>query len=182
MTWTPAAFADLQKHQMDALNAVAGTLVNATEQLTNLNFAAARALLQEVSQIAENLVRSQDAQGALAIVGDLVQPTADKLASYSRNLYGIACGANAELSRIVDSQVAEGSETISELIDFAFKNAPAGSEAAASFLRSSVLASTTAYNAVASAAKQATELTESNMATAKTVANEPVRSKACKTP
>ncbi len=70
------------------------------------------------------------------------------------------------MSRIVEAQMAENNKKVTQLIDFAAKNAPAGSETAVAALRSAVAAANTAYDTFAKAAKQAVDFAESNVAAA----------------
>lgn len=160
---TMTQVAELQKTQIDALHAVAGTLVAATERLASLHFAAARAWMLEAKQITENLFGGAEPQQALALVAELVQPSTDKLASYSRELYGVAFGTQAELSRIVESRIAEGKDKIEGIVALTFQDAPAGSEATVSLLKNAIFASNAAFDAIAKAAKQAFEMAESNL-------------------
>ncbi len=180
MYTTPAQFAELQKGHVDALTAVGTVLFTATEKLAALNIAATRSMLQDATSTAQTLLSSKDVQEALTLAGGLVQPAAEKLVGYSRNAYGIASGTGAELSKIVEAQVAEGNRKVAELIDLAAKSAPAGSETAVSMIKSAFSASNTAFDTVSKAAKQATEMAESNLAAAAAVANDVVKGKARK--
>ncbi len=176
----PAQLAELQRDQLGALNAFGSTLFNATEKLATLNLDAARTLFQSAAETTQSLLRSKDAQELLAIAGASVQPAAERLVSYSRNAYGIASGAGAELSKLIETQVSVGNRKVTELIETAVKNAPGGSEAAVSFLKSALSASNTAYDTVSNVVRQAAELTESNLAAAATVATDVVKAKARK--
>ncbi len=176
----PAQLAELQRDQLGALNAFGSTLFNVTEKLATLNLDAARTLFQSAAETTQSLLRSKDAQELLAIAGASVQPAAERLVSYSRNAYGIASGAGAELSKLIETQVSVGNRKVTELIETAVKNAPGGSEAAVSFLKSALSASNTAYDTVSNVVRQAAELTESNLAAAATVATDVVKAKARK--
>ncbi|MFO0209120.1 MAG: phasin family protein, partial [Betaproteobacteria bacterium] len=72
----------------------------------------------------------------------------------------------AEVSRIVETQIADGNKKVADLVEFAAKNAPAGSEPAMSMFKSAVAAANTAYDTFSKASKQAADLVESNMAAA----------------
>jgi len=177
---TPAQIADLQKGQLDAFYAVSQTLFGAAEKLVHLNLAASRAVLQESAEATNSLFGIKDVQEFVSVSGGLAQPALEKVVSYSRNVYNIASGASSELSKIVEAQIAEGNRKVAEVIDFAAKNAPAGSEPAVSMLRSAVAASNTAFDTVSKAAKQATDWAESNLNAAAAVANDAVKVKAKK--
>ena len=187
MITTTAQFSELQKTQFDALCALSHTMFSATERLVDLNLAATRALMEESAETAHELLGVKDAQELLAVGNGLAQPAFDKFVSYSRNLYTIASGVNAEVAKIVETQVAQGNKKLAQLIDDASKSAPAGSESAVSMLKTSLSAANTAYDTLTKASKQAAELVESNLvaataATLKSVnaANDAVKVKAKK--
>lgn len=166
MIATPAQFAELQKGQMDALYALSHAMFDATEKLVDLNLAATKAVMEEAAEKAQALLSVKDVQELLALTGGLAQPTVEKVVSYNRTVYGIASGAGAEVSKIVETQIAEGNKKVSELIEFAAKNAPAGSEPAVSMFKSALAAANTAYDTFSKAAKQAVEMVESNVTAA----------------
>jgi len=166
MFTTPAQFTEIQKGQMDAAFALGQTFFDATERLLELNLASAKATLEESVERVQALMSAKDVQEFVALTSALSQPTLEKAVSYSRTVYGIANGANAEVSRIIEAQIAESNKKVAQLIDFAAKNAPAGSEPAVTAFKSAVAAINTAYDTFSKAAKQAVEMAESNVAAA----------------
>jgi phasin family protein len=163
---TPAQIAELQKAHLDTLFALSHTMFDATEKLVDLNLAAAKATMAESAERATALMGARDVQELVALGGGLAQPSMEKLVSYSRTVYGIASGAGAEFARIADAQVSEGNRKVAELVEFAAKNAPQGSEPAVSALKSAAQALNTAYDTYAKAAKQVADAVESNIAAA----------------
>lgn len=163
---TPAQVAELQKGQVDALYALSHAMFDATEKFVDLNIAAAKALMDESAEKTQALLGVKDVQELLALSSAFAQPAMEKLVSYSRNVYSIASGTGAEFSRIVEAQVADGNKKVAELVDFATKNAPAGSEPAVSMIKTAVAAANTAYDTFAKAAKQAVDVAESNFTAA----------------
>jgi len=170
-------FLEMQKSNMDAIQALGATVFQATEKLAQLNLAATRSLLEEGAGAAQHLLSAKDPQDLVAITSALAQPGAEKFAAYSRNAYTIASAASAELSKVLEAQVAEGNRKIGEWIDVAAKSAPAGSEHAIGMLKSSLSAANTAFDAVNKAARQAGETAESNIAAAVAVATDAVKGK-----
>lgn len=163
---TPAQLVELQKGQLDAFNTLGHTVFNAAEKFVNLNLAAAKALMQDAADTTQTLLGAKDVQELVALSSTLGQPTIEKAVSYSRNVYGIVSGSGAEVTKVLEAQVAEGNRKIAEMIDFAAKNAPAGSEPAVSMFKSAIAATNTAFDTVSKAAKQATDWAESNFAAA----------------
>ena len=166
---TPAQFTEIQKGQMDAAIALSQTWFDAAERFVELNIAAAKATLEESVERTQALLSARDVQELLALSGGMTQPTLEKAVSYSRNAYSIANGASTEVSRIVEAQIAENNKQVANLIDFASKNSPAGSEPAVSMLKSAVAAANTAYDTFARATRQAVEMAESNVSAATSV-------------
>ncbi len=179
---------ELQKAQLDAWSALGQTLFGATEKLVNLNLAASRAAFQDAAETSQSLLGARDAQELMALATSAAQPTLEKVVGYSRNAYGIASGTSAELSKIFDAQINEANRKVAELIDFAAKNAPTGSEPAVSMMKTAVAAANTAFDTATKAARQASDWAESNFAAAAsatinaaTAANDVVKAKARKT-
>jgi phasin family protein len=184
MLATPAQFAELQKGQLDTLYALSQTLFDAAEKFVDLNLAATKAVMDESAEKAQALMGVKDVQELLALAGSVAQPSTEKVVSYSRTAYGIASGAGAEVSKIIETQISQGNKKMAELIEFAAKNAPAGSEPAVSILKSAIAAANTAYDTMNKAAKQVVEMAESNLAAATSAtmkaaaaANDAVKSK-----
>ena len=97
---------ELQKNQVDALQAMGSTVFAAAEKLAALNLSTTRDLLNDGAAAAHNLLGAKDPQEVASIAGTAAQPAAEKLASYSRSAYGIATAANADLTRVFETQVA----------------------------------------------------------------------------
>lgn len=177
-------FADFQKSQLNAAHALSHVALNATEKLVNLNLAAAKAVLDESAANSKAILGVKDAQEFLAVNGTLAQPALEKVIGYTRNVVGILSGAGAEVSKIVESQIADSNSKAAQFVDLAAKSAPAGSEPVVSLLKKAVAGSSTAYDSFAKAAKQAVDAAESNFtaATEATInavstANEVIKSK-----
>ena len=165
---TPAQITEMQKGQMDAAVALGQTFFDATERMLELNLAAVKATLEESVEKSQALMSARDVQEVVALSGGFAQPTFEKAVSYSRAFYGITSNAGNEVSRIVEAQIAEGNKKIVELIDFAAKNAPAGSEPGIAMFKSALAAANTAYDTFTKATKQAVEMAESNVTAATT--------------
>ena len=168
MTTSITEIMELNKGQLDALNALGQTVFNATEKLVNLNIAAAKAAFQDASDVSHSLLGARDAQEFFALAGGTTQPVLEKAVGYSRNFYGIASGAGAEMTKIFEAQLSEGNRRVADLIEFATKNAPTGSEPVVSLFKTAVAAANTAFDTATKATRQATDWAESNFAAAAT--------------
>jgi len=172
---TPSQFAEIQKGHADALSAYSHALFNAAERLVQLNIATGKAMLRDSTAAAQSFAGVKDPQEWLALTQGSAQPAIEKLVGYTRSVQGIASGVGAELTKIVEAQVAEGNRQVAEFVETASKNAPAGSESAVAWLKNSVAAANTAFDTMNRAAQQAVDATESNFAAVSAAAGEAIK-------
>lgn len=160
---TPEQIVAAQKANLESLFGLTTKAFEGVEKLVELNVNAAKAALTETNENAQAAFGVKDAQQLLALQASLLQPLADKAASYSRHLYDIASSTSAEFAKATEAKTAEGQKQFMDLVDTATKNAPAGSEAAVAVLKNAVTAANGAFESVQKAVKQATEAAEANM-------------------
>ena len=98
----------------------------------------------------------------LALQASLLQPAADKAMAYSRHVYEITAGTNAELAKLTEAQFADLQGKAYAVVDTAVKNAPAGTENAVALVKSAMAAANNAFESVQKATKQAAEVAEAN--------------------
>ena len=127
-----------------------------------MNLQVARTTLTEAAETTQAALSVKDAQELLSLQAGLLQPAAEKAAAYSRHLYDIIAGTNAEVSKVAEATLADGQKKVLALVDTAVKNAPAGSESAVALVKSAVAAANNAYESVHKASKQAAEVAEAN--------------------
>jgi phasin family protein len=166
MAATITDFVDLQKAQVKTLQAFSEAFFAGTEKLVNLNVTAAKAALQDATESGHTLAGAKDVQEFAALFAGAAQPSLEKVVGYSRNAYGIASELGADLSKIVEEQVAEANRKFAELLEEAARNAPTGSESVVSIFKNAVAAANSAFDTAAKATRQATEWVESNFASA----------------
>ena len=151
-----------QKANLETLFGLTNKAFEGVEKLVELNVAAAKAALTDSADTTQAVLSVKDAQELLALQAGLLQPLAEKTASYSRQLYEIASGTGGEFSKAVEAKTAEAQKAIAGLVDSAAKNAPAGSETAVAMMKSAVAAANNAFESVQKAVKQASEMAEAN--------------------
>ena len=162
MTFTAEQLVAAQKANVETLFGLTSKAFEGVEKLVELNLQVARTTLTEAAETAQAALSVKDAQELLSLQASLLQPAAEKAAAYSRHLYDIVAGANAEVTRVAEAQLADGQKKVLALVDTAVKNAPAGTESAVALVKSAVAAANNAYESVHKAAKQATEVAEAN--------------------
>lgn len=162
MTFTPEQMMAAHKANVETLFGLTAKAFEGVEKLVELNLQVAKASLAEAAETTQAAMAVKDAQELLALQASLLQPAAEKAASYSRHLYDIMAGTNAEVAKVAEAQMADSQKKTLALVDTAMKNAPAGSESAVAMMKSAVAAANNAFESVQKASKQATEVAEAN--------------------
>jgi phasin family protein len=162
MSFTPEQMLAAQKANVETLFGLTNKAFEGVEKLVELNLQVAKTTLGEVAETTKAAMSVKDAQELLALQASLLQPSAEKAAAYSRHLYDIIAGTNAEVTRVAEATMADSQKTVLSLVDNAVKNAPAGTENAVALVKSAVAAANNAYESVNKAAKQAAEVAEAN--------------------
>lgn len=150
------------KANVETLFGLTNKAFEGVEKLVELNMQVAKSSLTEASDAAKAMLSVKDAQELLALQASLLQPSAEKAAAYSRHLYDIAAGTNAEVSKVAEAQMADAQKKMMAVVDTAVKNAPAGTENAVALVKSAVAAANNAFESVQKATKQAVEVAEAN--------------------
>ena len=160
--FVPDQFIAAQKAAFETLFGLTTKAFEGVEKLVELNMQVAKATLSEAAETAQAAMAVKDVQELMSLQSSLLQPAADKAASYSRHVYDIVAGANAEAGKAAEAHIAESQKKVLALVDNAVKNAPAGSESAVAMMKSAVTAANNAFETVQKAAKQANEVAEAN--------------------
>ena len=92
-----------QQAQLNTLFGFGAKAVESAEKVIELNLQASKALLADSAEYTKSLLSAKDAQDFLKVQTGFVQPLAEKSAAYSRHLYDIAAGANAEFTQAAEA-------------------------------------------------------------------------------
>ena len=150
------------KSNVETFFGLSGLAFEGVEKLIELNTQAAKTALVEASATIQAALSVKDAQELLALHAGLIQPAAEKAASYGRLVYEIAASTGAEVGRVAEATAAEAQSKFMAVVDNAVKNAPAGTENAVALVKSAVAAANNAFESVQKAGKQAVEVADAN--------------------
>jgi len=151
------------KASIDTLFGLSHKAFAGVEKLVELNMAAAKAAMSDNQEHVHAMMSVKDVQELMALQAGYLQPLSEKAVSFSRHMYEIATSTGSEFTKAMEDKAAETQKAVSNLVDSAVKNAPAGSETAVAMVKSAIAASQSAIESVQKAVKQATEAAESNM-------------------
>ena len=159
---TPEQMLAAQKANVEVLFGLTEKAFAGVEKLVELNLQVAKTAMAEAADTAKAAMSVKDAQELLALQQAMLQPAAEKAAAYSRHVYDIAAGTNAEVTKVMETQLTDSQKKLMSLVDTAVKNAPAGTENAVTLVKSAVAAANNAFETVQKAAKQAADVAEAN--------------------
>ncbi|HQY39042.1 MAG TPA: phasin family protein [Giesbergeria sp.] len=162
MSLTTEQILAAHKANIETLFGLTSKAFEGVEKLVELNVTASRAALTEAASHTQAVLSVKDVQELMALQAGILQPLAEKTASYSRHLYDIASGTGSEFTKAVEAKTSEAQKNIASMVDTATKNAPAGSETAVAVMKSAVSAANNAFESVQKAVKQATDAAEAN--------------------
>jgi phasin family protein len=145
--------------------ALAGIAATTAEKVMELNFGIFKAAMASATENGKAIAEAKDAQSISAIQAQLAQPSLETITAYMKDSYDILSESQADLTKIVESRIADVNKTIVSTLDQAEKNAPAGSDVAVSAMKSAVAAANQAFDAFAKAGKQVQEVTGASVAT-----------------
>lgn len=166
MVQVPEQIANWNKAQVDTFNRFSEIVVDAAEELANLNIKTLRNGLADGVKNAKAIAGVKEPQEAAQIGATQVQPSVEKAVTYARSVYEIVAGAQGELRQLLEEQIAEVNKQVIAALDAASKSGPAGSEVAVAAVKSAIAAANTAYGNLTKVAKQVADLTEANVAAA----------------
>lgn len=152
------------KANLQALATVGNNAFAGFEKLVELNLAASKSMMDEGFATMQSVAGAKDPSEFLALQTSALQATAEKTTAYGKSLYALVAESGAELTQMVEGNMAQAQKSVSALVENVARNAPAGSEPALALFKSTVAASQNAIETARKSAKSSLAMAESNYA------------------
>ncbi|MCX7236688.1 MAG: phasin family protein [Burkholderiales bacterium] len=163
MNLTPEQIAAVQKANLETLAGLTNQAIKSVEKLVELNMQITKNSLSESMSNAKKTLEVRDLQQLIAQQAEMVQPMAEKMMAYGRDLYEIAQDNTAAFAKTAEAEMAAGQKKLHAMIDDWTKNAPAGSDAAVQMMKQAIAAANNSYETSQKAIKHAVEVAQSNV-------------------
>lgn len=163
MTLTPEQIAAAQKANLETLTGLTNQAIKSVEKLVELNMQIVKNSLNESMSNAKKAFEVRDVQHLIAQQAEMVQPMAEKMMAYGRDLYAIAQDSSAGFAKTAESEIAAGQKKLQAMVHDFTKNAPAGSDAAVQVMKQAIAAANNSYETSQKAIKHAMEVAQSNI-------------------
>lgn len=167
----PEQFTKANQAALEATLKMADVALVSVERLSALNLQATRNFFENLFASGTEILTVKDLQDLTNTQAAHNQPVIDNGMAYVRGLIEIATETRDQFNQIIGNQVSEANSAIGKALDQTAKSGPTGSEFAVATIKSAFASANTAYESVAKAAKQISDIAESNLTIA---ANTPV--------
>lgn len=163
---TPEQIIAAHKANVDAFVNAANCAFAGAERLTALNIDTSRKLFETFVSGTQSALNAKDPQDLSKVQSTLAQPFVDSIVAYNRSVLEISGQSREELTKLVESQLADANSNLNSALDKAVESAPAGSDVAVAAVKSAVAAANSAYDTAYKAAKQMSDMAEANLSSA----------------
>ena len=163
MYQAPEQLIALNKANLETALRFAGVYLEGAERIIEVQLKAAKSALADGFQGARALASVRDFDQLAALKDTVVQPTFEKATAYAKEVYDAAAATQADVSRLVEEQIAEMNKQMVTALDQLVKTAPAGSEVGIAAMKSTLAAVNSGFDNLSKVAKQFGEATQSNL-------------------
>jgi phasin family protein len=163
MTVTANPFSELGRSAIDTAARLTRISMDNTERVISLQLQYAKGTLEQASATARAAGGAKNVQELLAVRTRSAENAVEWLMNYSRSFYEVASEARSELSKLAEDRMTSFQQAVTETVDQAAKSAPGGSDVAIAAIKSSLAATTAAFDTFSKAAKSAASYSDAGV-------------------
>jgi len=170
-------FADLGKANVASAVKLASLSIDKAEKLVALNLNAAKLALAQSVEGAQAAATVKDVQELVTLRSKLAELGVQSALGYSRSLYELSTEASSEFSALAEEAWSLYTKGMATWVEKASQSAPAGTDAAFNAFKSTIAASTAAFDQFQKATKQAVSLADAGYRAAASTATNATKSR-----
>jgi phasin family protein len=156
-------FAEFNKAGVAQATRLAAITIENAEKLLKLNISAAKLAFAQGVEGASAVAAVKDVQELLALPTKYAESGVQTVVGYSRSLYEISSEAQTQFSALAEEAMAGYTKGLASWVEKASQSAPAGSEVAINAMKSTVAATTAAFDQFQKASKQVVSLADASV-------------------
>ena len=156
-------FAELNRANVEQAAKFAALAMENTEKLVTLQISAAKAAFAHGVEGASAVASIKDVKELFALPTRYAESGVQYTLGYSRNLYEVVSSAQAQYSALAEEALAGYTKGLASWVEKASQNAPAGSDVAINAMKSTVAATTAAFDQFQKATKQVVNLADASV-------------------
>ena len=127
--------------------------MDSAERAIHVQLEYAKGAIKQVTLNARAVSQVKDVQELMAVRTRIAENALENLMGYSRSLYEVASEAQSEYARLAEERMARFQKAVTETVEQAAKASPAGGDIAAAAIKSSLAATTAAFDSFTKAAR-----------------------------
>jgi phasin family protein len=154
---------DISSATVDAAARLAKVSMDSTERAFAVQLEYAKGALSQATLTAKALAGAKDVQELMALRSRIAENALENLMGYSRSLYEVASEAQSEFSKLAEERMSSFQRAVTDSVDQAARSAPAGGDLAAAAIKSSLAATTAAFDTFTKAAKHVASFTDAGV-------------------
>lgn len=155
--------AELSKANVANAIKIASLSIEKAEKLVTLNLNAAKLALAQGVEGAQAAASVKDVQELFALRSKIAELGVQSALGYSRTLYELSSETQTELSALAEEAWSAYAKGVATWVEKASASAPAGSDVAINAFRSTIAASTAAFDQFQKATKQVVNLADASV-------------------
>jgi phasin family protein len=156
-------FAEINKAGVAQATKLAALAIENAEKLARLNLNTAKVALAQGVEGATEVATVKDVQDLLALRSKFAETGVQTAMIYSKTLYEMATEAQAQYSAFAEEAFSAYTKGLAAWVDKASKAAPAGSDVGFNAFKSTMAATTAAFDQFQKASKQVVNLADASV-------------------
>lgn len=163
MPYTANPLADLGTVTVDTAARVGRISMDSAERAINVQLDYAKGAITQATLNAKALAGAKDVQELMSLRSRIAENALENLMGYSRSLYEVASEAQAEFSRLAEERMSSFQQAVTQGVDQAARSLPGGGDVAAAAFKSSLAATTAAFDSFTKAARHAASFADAGV-------------------
>lgn len=168
MTTTVNPFADIGREAVEAATRATRISLDSAERAITVQLEYAKGALEQATLNARAVSQVKDVNELLALRTRIAENAMENVLGYSRSLYDVASGAQAEYSRLAEERMSSFQQAVTAGVDQAAKSAPGGSDVAVAAIKQQLAATTAAFDTFTKAARNMASFADASVKSAAT--------------
>jgi phasin family protein len=151
---TASPLSEISRSTVDTAARLTRISLDSAERTFAIQLEYAKAALVQATQTARAVAQVKDVEQLLTVRTRLAENAVENLAGYSRSLYEVASEAQSELSKLAEERMAAYQRAVVEAVDQASRTTPGAGDVAVAAVKSTMAATTAAFDSLNKAARQ----------------------------
>ena len=156
-------FSEMSRTGFDTAARLTRISVDNAERVISLQLQYAKGTIEQASATAKAATGAKDVQQLLDVRTRSAENAVEWLMNYSRSVYEVASETQSELSKLAEERMTAFQQAMTESVEQAAKSSPAGNDAAVAAIKSSLAATTAAFDTFTKAAKNVATYTDAGI-------------------